>query len=517
MVAGVTSLGRAADKRYSLWRTTGVEVLLQEIEKSRLRVSRATDAKHKTQLGQFLTPESTARFMAAMFPDASSKKCRLLDAGAGIGSLSSAFLGRCVSGGLGFTEIFLTAYEIDSVLYPELRETLSSYTKKLPLSYEIKGEDFIERAVNCIQFGAEKGFTHEILNPPYKKIGSSSRYRLLLKNVGVETVNLYSAFVALSILLMEKGGHIVAIIPRSFCNGPYYRPFRELLLSKCAIHRIHLFESRSTAFKDDGVLQENVIICLEVGGNQGKVEVTSSTDDRFHDLVSHSHLFERIVASGDREKFIHIPSSNKTVGIESTGIASCTLAEIGVGVSTGPVVDFRLKEYLRAMPESGTAPLVYPAHFSEHGIRWPQEGIKKPNAMVRNSETEKWFYPKGYYCAVRRFSSKEELRRIVACVVDPAGFSDAEVLGFENHLNVFHEARHGMSEHLAKGLAMYLNTTMVDESFRQFSGHTQVNATDLKLMRYPSREALISLGMVADSVEMEQGKIDMAVLRMCGK
>ncbi len=161
MVAGITSLGRAADKRYSLWRTTGVDVLLQEIEKSRLRVSWATDAKHKTQLGQFLTPESTARFMAAMFPDASSKKCRLLDAGAGIGSLSSAFLGRCVSGGLAFTEIFLTAYEIDSVLYPELRETLSSYTKKLPLSYEIKGEDFIERAVNCIQFGAEKGFKHE--------------------------------------------------------------------------------------------------------------------------------------------------------------------------------------------------------------------------------------------------------------------------------------------------------------------------------------------------------------------
>jgi adenine-specific DNA-methyltransferase len=114
---------------------------------------------------------------------------------------------------------------------------------------------------------------------------------------------------------------------------------------------------------------------------------------------------------------------------------------------------------------------------------------------------------------VRRFSSKEERRRVVACVVDPAGFSDAEVLGFENHLNVFHETRHGMPEHLAKGLAMYLNTTMVDESFRQFSGHTQVNATDLKLMRYPSREALISLGMVADSVEMEQEKIDEAVAK----
>lgn len=491
--------------------------MLQEIEKSRLRVSRATDAKHKSQLGQFLTPESTARFMAAMFPRAKSKACRLLDAGAGIGSLSSAFLERCAAGGFEFEEISLTAYEIDNVLYPELRETLSPYARKLAFNYEIKSEDFIEGSVNRIQFGAERGFTHAILNPPYKKIGSSSRYRLMLKDVGIETVNLYSAFVALSILLMKKGGHIVAIIPRSFCNGPYYRPFRELLLSRCAVQRIHLFELRGAAFKDDDVLQENVIIQLEVGGIQGDVEITSSTDDRFHDLVSYSHVFERIVIPGDREKFIHVPSSNKQVGIEGTGIASFSLAELGVKISTGPVVDFRLKQYLRAMPESGTAPILYPAHFSGHGIAWPQEGIKKPNAMVRNSETEKWFYPTGFYCAVRRFSSKEERRRVVACVVDPSQFSGAEVLGFENHLNVFHEARHGMSEHLAKGLAMYLNTTMVDEGFRQFSGHTQVNATDLKLMRYPSRDALISLGKIADSVGVEQEQIDMAVLRVCGK
>lgn len=34
----------------------------------------------------------------------------------------------------------------------------------------------------------------------------------------------------------------------------------------------------------------------------------------------------------------------------------------------------------------------------------------------------------------------------------------------------------------------------VDENFRRSSGHTQVNATDLKMMKYPSRQALIALG-----------------------
>ena len=31
---------------------------------------------------------------------------------------------------------------------------------------------------------------------------------------------------------------------------------------------------------------------------------------------------------------------------------------------------------------------------------------------------------------------------------------------------------------------------MVDRHFRQFSGHTQVNATDLRSLRYPQRATL---------------------------
>lgn len=88
----------------------------------------------------------------------------------------------------------------------------------------------------------------------------------------------------------------------------------------------------------------------------------------------------------------------------------------------------------------------------------------------------------------------EEKRRIIAAVVQPGAFGGADALGFENHLNVFHERKHGLPEALARGLALFLSTTAVDENFRRFNGHTQVNATDLKLMKYPSRAALIALG-----------------------
>ena len=94
---------------------------------------------------------------------------------------------------------------------------------------------------------------------------------------------------------------------------------------------------------------------------------------------------------------------------------------------------------------------------------------------------------------MKRFSSKEERRRIVAHVVNPKVFK-AEALGFENHLNVFHAEKKGIGADVAHGLSVFLNATAVDDYFRRFSGHTQVNATDLRLLRYPEPKELEALG-----------------------
>lgn len=482
--------------------------MLSAVEKTRLRVSKSTEAKRKSQLGQFLTPERTAQYMASLFYPTTSGGCRLLDPGAGIGSLSSAFLERCISGDLTFDKTEITAFELDGLLHEELENTFASYAERVPLAYEIIGGDFIEEAVNRIQFFNRNSFSHAILNPPYKKINSNSRHRLLLRQAGIETVNLYSAFVALVLALMVPGGQVAAIIPRSFCNGPYYRPFRNFLLERAAIRHMHLFESRNKAFKDDDVLQENIIIMLERGGQQGHVKVTTSTDDSFADLAMHVHPFDRIVFPADPERFIHVPTSLERNTIELSAAIRYSLEDIGIQVSTGPVVDFRLKDHLRGMPEPGTVPLLYPGHFKGQSTEWPKTDMKKPNAIHRNVETEKWLFPAGFYCVVRRFSSKEERRRIMASVVQPDTFSDTEMLGFENHLNVFHEGKHGLPEALARGLVVFLNTTAVDENFRRFNGHTQVNATDLKLMKYPSREVLIALGEKAKGLSNDQQTVD---------
>ncbi len=479
-----------------------------KVKRSALKLPRPViDPKRKAQFGQFFTPGKIAEFMANLFAPMSGAKCHLLDAGAGIGSLSVAFLNRWASDGAHFISIDIDAFEIDEFLHPSLTQILEKYSKHPGFNVTVRSADFIQVATDWLSgnlFAEElPRYTHAILNPPYKKIRSDSAHRSALRQAGIETVNLYTAFVALSLSLLEDQGQLVAIIPRSFCNGTYYRSFRDFILQRAAVHHIHLFQSRSKAFKGDGVLQENIIILLQRGGTQGPVGISTSTDATFTDLVSHEHPFEQIVSSSDRDRFIHVPTSPEQGIIQTSPSIRHSLSNIGVSVSTGPVIDFRLKTYLCDMPDKDTAPLLYPCHCNRHGTMWPISGEKKPNAIQRNENTEKWLYPNGFYCLVRRFSSKEEKYRVIASVVNPTTFADAPMLGFENHLNVFHENKHGLPEALARGLAVFLNTTAVDEYFRCFNGHTQVNATDLRLMKYPPRDILVALGEWA----MEQGEL----------
>lgn len=458
-------------------------------DRVRREVSFRTTQKHKAEFGQFMTPSSVARFMASLFPPSDARICRLLDAGAGLGALSCAFLDRWAAGGFDFASVEVTAYEIDEKLRGHLTQHLAGYSR---VTARIVAGDYIELATSTGL--GDRGYTHAILNPPYKKINSRSAHRLALRTVGIETVNLYSAFVALAVGEVTRGGHVVAIIPRSFCNGPYYRSFRDFILERAAIRHMHLFASRNKAFRADEVLQENIIIHLERGGQQGPVTVSTSTDDSFSDLVTHEHPFDRIVFPDDAERFIHVPTTTERSVLEQLPGIRYSLTDLGVKVSTGPVVDFRLKTHLRDMPEPGAVPLIYPRHLRMTRTVWPITDFKKANAIMRNDETEKWLYPNGFYCVVRRFSSKEEKRRVVASLVDPTVFGAHSVLGVENRMNLFHDNKQGLPEALARGLVVFLNTTAVDEHFRRFNGHTQVNATDLRLMKYPSRETLIELG-----------------------
>lgn len=451
------------------------------LEERRVAVTSAIDRKHRSKFGQFFTPGGVAEFMASLLTFGGKERVRLLDPGAGIGSLTAAAAQRA-----GKQRIHATCYELEPVFQAELKDTLDALPN---VDAEVQSRDFIEHALLLVTGNRSPRYTHAILNPPYKKINTGSPHRMLMRKLGLETTNLYTCFLACAVALCAEGAQVVAIVPRSFMNGLYFKPFRYWMLNRAAITHIHVFDRRDAAFADDEVLQENVILRLVVGAAQGSIKVSSSTDQRFIDVKSRECEYSEIVTPGDDEQFIHVPTMGAP---SSTGLPGFSLRELGLDVCTGPVVDFRLREHIRPQAEEGAVPLLYASHFSGGRFEWPKVG-RKPNSIRPNADTERWLMPKGCYVILRRFSSKEEKRRVVAYLYDGESMP-GDVVGFENHLNVIHEDRHGLPRDLARGMTAYLNSQAVDDYFRVFSGHTQVNATDLRRLKYPSREDLRKLG-----------------------
>ena len=481
-------------------------VLAQKIERQRIIHAAKTPQIHKAVFGQFFTPYKIADFMASLFPTANGE-IRLLDPGAGIGTLTCAFLGRIKNESWNVPKISVTAYDIDKDVIPKLRQNISASLAGFSnITSKIFSDDFLEKTSFEYLWKVNETYTHVIMNPPYKKILSASNERKSARAFGLETVNLYSAFLGAAISLTEKNGFIVAIVPRSFCNGVYYKPFREFVLENCAVKHIHLFESRSKAFCDEDVLQENIIIMLQKNAEQGDVKITYSTDGTFADITKRFFSFEQIVHNEDSEKYFNIPVKDSVSELQTQNDFS-TLENLKIKVSTGPIVDFRMKDFLLENFENNSVPLVYSVHLRNYRFEWPKSS-KKPNAIKVNEEVKKTLFPKGFYVAVKRFSTKEEPKRIVASLIKPDDFT-TEGIAFENHLNIFHDNKKSLEENLAYGLVCWLNSTFIDEKFRLFSGHTQVNATDLRNLPYPQKETLCKMGIeLKKSAEWTQELFD---------
>lgn len=466
-------------------------VLAQKIEKQRIFHAIKTPRVHKAELGQFFTPYKIASFMASLFPKAEGE-IRLLDPGAGIGTLSSAFIERVKKENWNVPKFFVDAYEIDKEIFGELKKNISESLNGLKnSSFNVFKDDFLEKTSFEYAWKINRNYTHVIMNPPYKKILSSSAERKEARAFGLETVNLYSAFLGAAIALAKNGGFIAAIIPRSFCSGSYYKPFRTFILKNCALKYIHLFDSRSKAFGDESVLQENIIVMLQKNAAQSDVEISFSSDGTFSDLERRTVKFTEIVHESDDEKYFNIPlKKSEKISNEKSSLSE--FKNLDIQVSTGPVVDFRMKDLLLENFEKDSVPLVYSVHLRNFHFDWPKIS-KKPNAIKMNENVEKTLFAKGFYVAVKRFSTKEEAKRIVASIITPGDFA-TEKMAFENHLNIFHHKKNSLEENLAYGLVCYLNSTFIDEKFRLFSGHTQVNATDLRNLPYPEKNVLCKIG-----------------------
>ncbi len=406
---------------------------------------------------------------------------------------------------------------MDNLCHAPLQETLDDM-ERAGVRTELIGDDFVRWAVDrnsaALPLFDTPLYDYIVMNPPYRKVNTNSPERRLVEATGVEITNLYAAFLVLGIRLLKEGGQLVAITPRSFTNGPYFKDFRRDFLTQMSFRQIHIYDARDDAFSDSDVLQENVILHACKGVSQGSVTITSSAGASDPVITMREAPHEEVVDVDDPERFIHL--STDGIGADVTRRMRrlrSSLGELGLSVSTGRVVQFRAREHLRDEPVAGTAPLIFPSHFSGQGrVEWPSSKRRKPNAIAVNGHTADLLLRNGTYVLVKRFSAKEERRRIVATISDPEAVA-GEFIAFENHLNVFHHDGGPLDPDIANGTAAFLNSTIVDLFFRQWSGHTQVNATDLRRIPYPTPSQLHCLGEAVADRNLDQPALDRLVAR----
>lgn len=497
MAGRVTHIEAASQSR--------VDGLRAALERDRHEVPARLAPAGRVALGQFFTPWAIAAFMARMVEAARKRVVHVLDPGAGTGLLGAAFISEMCGRPVRPQAIHLTAYEIDPTLIDRLQRTMAlcrAICEGAGIGFEARviNGDFLEAGARALGGGlfsptVDERFDCAILNPPYRKIRADSRERRLIRCCGLSATNLYAGFLAVTAGLLASGGEMVAITPRSFCNGVYFESFRQFFLGQVRFRRVHVFETRDRAFRDDGVLQENIVFhAVKTRDRSADVIVSSSFDAAGPASRVRAVSHDKIVRPEDPHAFIHVaPDSDGDLIREKMTTLDMALDDLGLTVSTGRVVDFRTRDLLRARAGRNTVPLIHPCHLRRGFVEWPNGSTRKPNALALEQRARDLLVPAGYYVLVKRFTAKEERRRVVAAVCDPTRIP-GERVAFENHLNYYHKAGCGLPAVAARGLAAFLNSAPVDAYFRQFSGHTQVNAADLRSIRYPPWSSLVALG-----------------------
>lgn len=442
----------------------------------------------RKKFGQFFTNGITASFMSSFFNfDLSLNEIHLLDAGAGTGVLSAAIVDKLVS--LGYDgKIHLTCYETDANVLPVLQSNLMLLHNEYGIEYNIVQDNYItSQSFECnTLFNSQNNLYHYIIgNPPYLKIPKDAEEAKVMPSVCYGAPNLYFLFWAMGVHNLKEEGELVYIVPRSWTSGAYFKKFREFIFKYCVITDIHLFESRDKVFEGESVLQETVIIKVKKTTVKPEfINITSSSTSLFSDLKSFKASYDTVVS---HNQFVYLVTNEHDAEILSQiNRFDKTLPDINLRMQTGLIVDFRTREVLRDSLEEGSYPLLYSQHIKNGRVIWP---LGKEGEVIK-TDRKAFLQENSDFLMVKRFTSKEETRRLQCGIYLKQRFSQFQYISTQNKINFIKCD----SPCITYGLYVLLNSSLYDEYYRILNGSTQVNSTEINQMPVPDRNIIENMG-----------------------
>lgn len=485
------------------------EILEQSITKFAVKQQEKYDANTsadiRKKIGHFGTPAVIAEFMTTMFTNIPTGNVRLLDPGAGVGVLTAAVCDRIAQ--------INTPMKVEAVLYenePELitilEQTMTVAKKVLKehghkLQFTIHEKDFIlsnaplENNLSRINGSEHETFDMIIMNPPYYKLRKDSEQAKAMSHIVHGQPNIYALFMAIGAQLLRKGGEIIAITPRSYCNGLYFRDFRKWFFERITPFHIHMFESRKHAFHENGVLQEHIILAGKHDKHNGDVAITVNKGRDLQNSERHDVPIHRVIDDSTENKIIRI--SSNALDQRITDIIDTwpiRFKDMGLSISTGPVVTFRAREHLLDKKDkTESVPLILAHNVKPFITLWPSKKSKKDTFFKVCDESLSLLLQVKNYLILKRFTTKEEKRRLVAGILLADDYLFTH-LALENHLNYVYKSDGELSKPEIYGLAALFNSALLDRYFRTINGNTQVNATEIRTLPLPQLKYIRKIG-----------------------
>ncbi|MDR2528437.1 MAG: Eco57I restriction-modification methylase domain-containing protein [Synergistaceae bacterium] len=468
------------------------------VEQTDRFISTKSKAERK-DLGQFFTSKATARFMSGLFNIPQKETLKILDPGAGSGILSAALVEAVQCRSDRVKEIELTCYETNSDVLALLEANIRYMERisKVKLAASVIKDNYLlsqfdDFSATLTASANPSKFDMVIGNPPYFKLAKESPEAVSMQSICYGAPNIYFLFAAMSLFNLRYGGELVYIVPRSWTSGAYFTRFRSYFLDQGRLTDIHIFKSRDKVFDKEDVLQETMIMKLKKTNiAPATIKITSSVDSSdFADITELDTPYDLIVSGVDRYVYL-ITSQEEIEVLQKVNSFENTMPSIGLKMKTGLTVDFRNKNLLRNASGDHIVPLFYSQHLKGGRVIFP---IGKEHEYM-SDELPSMTQPNYNYLFVKRFTAKEERRRLQCAIYLARHYPEYRKISTQNKIN-FVDAldKSAMSEELVCGLYTVINSSLYDKYYRVLNGSTQVNATEMNAIPVPTRSGLEFLG-----------------------
>lgn len=455
----------------------GFDSVIEQISRRNAHWASQTSSATKKALGQVFTPSMLAKQLVGLIPDTAipTNEKVIGDPGAGLGILSSCLAAHCYQQAPSPIEVL--GFEIDERLKEDYQSAWAFFREQAqhPVKSHWLG-DFTANVEQLMTTGEWPGVDERpkfvVSNPPYQKLSSKSELAMTLSQFNVKVPNQYAAFVVLASQWLQEDGHLLVVLPRSFCSGQYFRSFRKWLIQNMSLEHAVLYRDRS-CFKN--VLQETGLFYFKKASQSSRVRVTVAEDP------DSKPEFDLILPSSEilSEDSWCFPRCAQDVElIVRNRRRERTLESMGLTLSTG-------KLELNRLHGEFEATAIYSKDFSKEG-EWTWAEHAKPRTVPVSKRQLLSLPEEGGYVVLKRITANQGVapQRLLPAFLSRETVKQ-DVVAVDNHVQVLHRDWKPLSKEEGIKLIEFMRSEEAQAVIRAVSGTTQVNVGDLNQLRFP--------------------------------